>query len=60
MKVIWTEGAVIAEADLVAEWMIHAEFETAMRSVWETVDRYRSILGAWFCSSLVDEDTAEP
>ena len=59
VKVVWKEGAVIAEADLVAEWMIHAEFETAMRSVWETVDRYRSILGAWFCPVGADESFDE-
>jgi len=59
VKVLWKDGAVIAEADLVADWMLHSELENALTTVWETVDRYRGILGAWFCSSISGDSIDE-
>jgi len=59
VKVLWIDGAVIAETDLAADLLSRGELENALTTVWDTVDRYRSILGAWFGSALADEEADE-
>jgi len=48
VKVLWVDRGVIAETDLVAESVGRIEIGNALKLVAETVDKYRSILGAFF------------
>lgn len=48
VKVLWVDGGVIAETDLVAESVGRIEIGNALKLVAETVEKYRSILGAFF------------
>lgn len=48
VKVMWVEGAVMAETDVVAEVLDMSELANALTVVQETADRYRGVLSAFF------------
>jgi len=52
VKVLWVDGGVLAETDLVAESITRSEIGNALSLVAETVAKYRSILGAFFGPEL--------
>ena len=56
VKVLWVDGGVIAETDLVAESVGRTEIGNALKLVAETVEKYRSILGAFFAVGVSRED----
>lgn len=50
VKVIWADGAVMAETDIVADSLDLSELANAVIVVSQTADRYRDVLSAFFGS----------
>ncbi len=48
VKAIWVEGAIMAEADIVAESLDMSELANAVTVVQGMADRYRAVLSAFF------------
>jgi len=48
VKVMWADGAVMAETDIVAEVLDMSELANALTVVQETADRYRGVLSSFF------------
>ena len=48
VKMMWIDGAVIAQNDPAAGQLFRGELQNALATVWDTVDHDRKILGAWF------------
>ena len=55
VKVLWVDGGVIAETDLVAESLTRTDIGNALTLVAETVEKYRSILGLFFGSESIGD-----
>ena len=51
VKVMWVEGAIMAETDIVAESLDLTELGNALTVVQETADRYRGMLSSFFSGS---------
>ena len=56
VKLYYIDGALIAEADLVAQSLHHVQVANALSAVEDSVGRYRAILGAWFGTSPTAEE----
>ena len=56
VKAIWVEGAIMAEADIVAESLDMSELANAVTVVQEMADRYRAVLSVFFGSSGSDPE----
>jgi hypothetical protein len=48
VKVIWADGAIMAEVDIVAEELDQSELSNALIVVQDTAERYRTVLEAFF------------
>ena len=55
VKVVWTNGAVMAEADLVAEALDLAELSNALHVVRRTAETYHDVLSAFFGGPAAEE-----
>ena len=54
---LWASGAVMAEADLVAEALDLAELGNALQVVRHTAEQYHGVLSAYFGASTNEQET---